>query len=147
MTRDLCQALDGLHAGYRILRQDRPILSAADAAGYYPLEKAAPAFVLQTERGLIGCIASAQNGRLDMEALKRRFGFEKLKLADRKKVARETGFEAGAIPLVGLGLPCIFDEKLLRHDLVYGGTGDALETLEIDPRDLLKANEIIGTFE
>lgn len=147
MPSDLEKTLDAVHARYRILEHDRPILSAADAAGYYPLEKAAPVFVLQTEDGLIGCIASAQNGRLNLELLKERFGFGKLKLADRKKVARQTGFEPGSIPLVGLGLPCIFDGKLLRHDLVYGRTGDARRTLEIDPRDLLKVNEIIGTFE
>lgn len=52
---------------YEIIRQDKPILSALDAEGYYPVEKSAPTFVLQTEKGLIGCITSIQNGRLDFE--------------------------------------------------------------------------------
>ena len=51
------------------------------------------------------------------------------------------------VPLVGLGLPLIFDKKLLCHDFVYGGPGDELVTLKIKPEDLMKANEITGIFE
>ena len=36
---------------YEIIRQDKPILSALDAEGYYPVEKSAPTFVLQTRYG------------------------------------------------------------------------------------------------
>ena len=53
----------------------------------------------------------------------------------------------GSIPLVGLGLPCLFDRKLLRHDYVYGGTGDELKTLKIAPEALLKVDEIIGMLD
>ena len=132
---------------YEIIRQDKPILSALDAEGYYPVEKSAPTFVLQTENGLIGCITSIQNGRLDFEKMKLQFGYSKLKMADRKKIQSQTGCSVGSIPLVGLGLPCLFDKKLLEHDFVYGGTGDELLTLKIAPTALLKANEIIGMFE
>lgn len=132
---------------YEIIRQDKPILSALDAEGYYPVEKSAPTFVLQTENGLIGCITSIQNGRLDFEKMKLQFGYNKLKMADRKKIQSQTGYSVGSIPLVGLGLPCLFDKKLLEHDFVYGGTGNELLTLKIAPTELLKANEIIGMFE
>lgn len=132
---------------YEIIRQDKPILSALDAEGYYPVEKSAPTFVLQTENGLIGCITSIQNGRLDFEKMKLQFGYSKLKMADRKKIQSQTGCSVGSIPLVGLGLPCLFDKKLLEHDFVYGGTGNELLTLKIAPTELLKANEIIGMFE
>ena len=141
---------------YEIIRQDKPMLSALDAEGYYPVEKSAPTFVLQTENGLIGCITSIQNGRLDFEKmklwydgyrLKLQFGYSKLKMADRKKIQSQTGYSVGSIPLVGLGLPCLFDKKLLEHDFVYGGTGNELLTLKIAPTALLKANEIIGMFE
>lgn len=132
---------------YEIIEQDKPILSALDAEGYYPVEKSAPTFVLQTENGLIGCIVSFQNGRLDFDKLKQLFGFDKLKMADRKKIKAQTGYEVGSIPLVGLNLPCIFDKKLLKHDFVYGGTGNELLTLKIAPAELLKANEIMGMFD
>lgn len=107
----------------------------------------APVFVLQTEKGLIGCMASFQNGRLNFDKLKKVFGFRKLKQADKKKIKNQTGYDVGAIPLVGLPLPCLFDRKLLKHDFVYGGTGDALFTLKIVPSELLKVNEIIGMFD
>lgn len=90
-------------ADFELLKQDKPILSAADAEGYYPAEKAAPTFVLQTENGLIGCIASVNSGRLDLAALKQKFGYGKLKMADKKKINSQTGYEVGAIPLIGLG--------------------------------------------
>ena len=60
---------------YEIIRQDKPILSALDAEGYYPVEKSAPTFVLQTENGLIGCITSIQNGRLDFAKTKQQYGY------------------------------------------------------------------------
>lgn len=132
---------------YEVIQQDKPILSVLDAEGYYPVEKSVPTFVLQTENGLIGCMVSFQNGRLDFDKLKQVFGFSKLKMADRKKIKSQTGYDVGAIPLVGLHLPCIFDRKLLQHDFVYGGTGNELFTLKIDPSELLKANEIIGMFD
>lgn len=88
-----------------------------------------------------------QNGRLDFEKLKIQLGFKKLKMADRKKVEKQTGYLIGCIPLVGLGISYIFDKKLLCHDFVYGGTGDELLTLKINPNDLIKVNEIKGMFE
>ncbi len=132
---------------YEIIQQDKPILAVLDAEGYYPVEKSAPVFILQTENGLIGCIVSFQNGKLDFDKLKQHFGFSRLKMADRKKIKNQTGYDAGAVPLVGLGLPCIFDKKLLEHDFVYGGTGNELLTLKIAPADLLKVNEIMGMFD
>ena len=81
-----------------------------------------------------------------LKKLKKQLGFEKLKIADRKKVEKQTGYPVGCIPLVGFGIPCVFDKKLLCHDFVYGGTGNELLTLKINPKDLLKVNEIKGMF-
>ena len=144
---ELKAVLDAAECRYEVIQQDKPILSATDAEGIYPVEKSAPTFVLQSEQGLIGCIVSMQNGRLDFERLKAQFGFEKLKMADRKKIEKETGYSVGSVPLVALGLPIIFDKKLLYHDFVYGGTGNELLTLKIKPEDLIRVNEIIGAFE
>lgn len=132
---------------YEIISQERPILSVSNAEGYYPIEKSAPTFILQTENGFVGCFTAFQNGRLDLVKLKKLFGFQKLKLADREKIKSITGYDVGTIPLVGLELPCLFDKKLLRHDFIFGGAGDELLTLKISPEDLLEVNEIIGMFE
>ena len=144
---DLKAVLDAAECRYEIIQQDKSILSATDAEGIYPTEKAAPTFVLQTEYGLIGCIVSMQNSRLDFEKLKAQFGFKKMKMADKKKIEKETGYSVGAVPLVGLGLPLILDKKLLCHDFVYGGTGNEFLTLKVKPDDLAKVNEIKGVFE
>ena len=144
---ELKAVLDAAECRYEIIQQDRSILSATDAEGIYPTEKAAPTFVLQTEYGLIGCIVSMQNGRLDFEKLKAQFGFKKMKMADKKKIEKEIGYSVGAVPLVGLGLPLILDKKLLCHDFVYGGTGNEFLTLKVKPDDLAKVNEIKGVFE
>ena len=144
---EIKKVLDESSCCYEIIEQDKPILSVLDAERFYPVEKSAPTFVLQTENGLIGCITSIQNGRLDFEKLKTQLGFEKLKMADRKKVEKQTGYLIGCIPLVGLGIPYVFDKKLLCHDFVYGGTGDELSTLKIKPEDLIKVNQIQGMFE
>lgn len=145
--REMKEILDKANCCYEIIEQDKPVWSALDAEGFYPVEKAAPTYVLQTENGLIGCITSMQNGRLDFEKLRTELGFEKLKMADRKKIEKETGYLIGCIPLVGLGIPCVFDKKLLCHDFVYGGTGNELLTLKINPNDLTKVNEIIEMFD
>ena len=144
---DIAPNLTERHIQYEISRMVKPIISALAEEGYYTVEKSAPTFVLQTENGITGCITSIQNGRLDFEKMKLQFGYSKLKMADRKKIQSQTGYSVGSIPLVGLGLPCLFDKKLLEHDFVYGGTGNELLTLKIAPTELLKANEIIGMFE
>ena len=38
---------------YEIISQERPILSVSNAEGYYPIEKSAPTFILQTENGFV----------------------------------------------------------------------------------------------
>ncbi len=103
---------------------------------------------MQTENGLIGCITSIQNGRLDFEKMKLQFGYSKLKMADRKKKFKsQTGYSVGSIPLSGWDFPVYLIKNMLEHDFVYGGTGNELLTLKIAPTELLKANEIIGMFE
>lgn len=131
-------------ADFELIRQGVPILSARDAEPYYDIAKAAPTLVLRSDRGLVACVVSANRGRLDLEALKSAFGFRKLKMADRKEVLKQTGYEVGTIPLVGLELDCVFDNALLAYDYVYGGTGDALVTLKIAPRDVKRLNRILG---
>lgn len=143
-VQELENLLNAAGADFQLIRQEVPILSAADAGPYYDVQKAAPTFILQSDRGLIACILSAGRGRMDFAAMRQRFGFSGLKMADRKKALRETGYQVGAIPLIGHGLDCIFDNMLLQYDYIYGGTGDPLVTLKIRPRDVKALNRVIG---
>lgn len=128
-------------AEYELIRQGEPILTMEDAKRYFDPEHAAPVLVVQTEQGLMEVIASASRGRLDWNELKGQLGFSKLKLADGRRLEEKTGYRAGAMPLVGLDLPCIFDRRLLELDYVYGGSGDEMVTLKIAPEDVRRLNQ------
>lgn len=133
-------------AEFALLPQDAPIRTREDAARYFPAEQAAAALVVQTDRGLAVFCVGPSRGRLNFAALKQQLGFRKLRLADRKAVAAQTGYEPGEVPLAGLGLPCFLDRELLGYDYVYGGTGHPLYTLKIAPRDLARVNRAEGYF-
>ena len=142
-VKDLARYLSETQADFQLIEQDQPIRTVQDAGGYYGVEKAAPTLILQTENGLLACIVSINRGRLDFEAMKKRFGYSKLKMADRRKVEKQTGYQVGAIPLIGHHLPCIFDDCLLEYDYIYGGTGDECVTLKICPKDVKRLNNVI----
>ena len=144
--KELQELLNEKNADYQLLEQNIPILSTIDAERFYDVKKAAPTFILQNEAGLLAFIVSANRGRLDFEQLKQQLGYSKLNMADRKSVAQQTGMKFGTIPLVGHGMPCMFDDSLLGYDYIYGGTGDELVTLKISPADVKRLNNIIATI-
>lgn len=131
------------NSNFEILKHDNPIVSKQDAAAYFDIEKAAPTFIMDTEQGLVAFIISSKRGKLDLKAIKQDLGFSKLKMADKEKVQKTTGYEIGAIPLVGHNLPCVFDNYLLENDYIYGGSGDTFHTLKIAPHDVCNLNNVI----
>lgn len=133
-------------AEFELIKQDKAILTTKDAEQYYDITKAAPVFILDSDKGLLACIMSANRGRMDFDFMKTKFGFSKLKMADRKKTKKATGYEPGTIPLIGHDLDCILDETLLSYDVIYGGTGNELVTLKISPIDVKRLNKIIGVL-
>jgi prolyl-tRNA editing enzyme YbaK/EbsC (Cys-tRNA(Pro) deacylase) len=145
-VKDLEKYLSEAQANFQLIKQDKPIHAAQDAKGYYDIEKSAPTFILQSDNGLLACIISINRGRLDFEAMKRQFGYSKLKMADRRKIEQQIGYGVGVIPLIGHDLPCIFDDSLLNYDYIYGGTGDELVTLKIKPQDVKRLNDVIHCF-
>lgn len=136
MLKDSC-------TDFEIIRHEKPILTVKDAEMYFDTTKAAPVFIVNTEKGLHNLILSATNGKIDFKTLGTKLGFSKFKLADRKEIFDTTGYEIGEIPLIGLTLPCIFDRKLLNFDYIYGGSGDKYYTLKIKPEDLIKLHSNI----
>lgn len=133
-------------AEFELIKQDKAILTTKDAEQYYDITKEAPVFILDSDKGLLACIMSANRGRMDFDFMKTKFGFSKLKMADRKKIKKATGYEPGTIPLIGHDLDCILDETLLSYDVIYGGTGNELVTLKISPIDVKRLNKIIGVL-
>jgi len=135
--------LERNNCDFELLAHEKPIVSTLDAAQYFDIEKAAPTFIMETEQGLTALIVSSKRGRMDFKAMKRELGFSKLKMADSGKVLEMTGYETGAIPLIGHRLPCVFDDWLLVFDYIYGGTGDSLHTLKINPADVIRLNNVV----
>ncbi len=133
-------------ADFELIKQDAPIYTVADGEKYYDINKVAPSLILQSEKGLILCIVSENHGRLDFEKTKEKLGFTKLKMADSNKIEAQTGFKVGTIPLIGLKIPCILDDKLLKFDYIYGGSGDELTTLKINPNDVKRLNNVIASL-
>ena len=140
--RELDDYLKSSGADYEILKHDKPILTTQDANQYFDTDRAAPVLVVQTERGLMILIVSARRGRLDFKELAAKLGFAKMKLADGKKAEKAAGYPAGAMPLIGISLPCIFDTGLLELNYIYGGSGDELHTLKIAPEDVERLNQV-----
>jgi Cys-tRNA(Pro)/Cys-tRNA(Cys) deacylase len=139
---ELSSYLTSRQADFELIRQDKEILSAEDAAGYYALNKSAPTLVLETEDGFWAYIKSVTSGRIPFKALRQMLSCKKVGMADPQKVREKTGAAVGSVPLVGHGLPVIFDAALLQFDYVYGGTGDPFVTLKIRPADLKRVSEV-----
>lgn len=144
---ELSDYLKNEGADFELTKQDAPIFSLKDAEKYFDIDSAATALIVQTEKGLMLLIASGMRGRLDFKRLGADLGLSGLKLADKKKIEKSTGYKVGAIPLIGAALPCIFDECLLKHDFIYGGSGSEMFTLKIAPEDVKRLNDVIYFFK
>lgn len=146
LLETLRSMLDQQKVDYEILSHNRPLLSRGDAARVFDLIKAAPVFILEADGELMAFLASAARGRIDLKALRRDVGYADLRPADESELLVRTGCAPGRVPLVGHGLPVIFDEVLLRHDYVYGKTGDVLHTLKIRPLDLMRVCNVVKVW-
>lgn len=147
MLTELKDYLTKNSCDFEIIRHDRPMLTVDEGSKYFDIEAIAPTLIVQTEQGMMAAIVSAKRGRVDFDAVKRSLGFEKMKMADRERVRKTTGYNAGSIPFIGHGLPCIFDRQLLKLPYIFGGTGDELSTLKIAPKDVVRLNNIVGYIE
>jgi prolyl-tRNA editing enzyme YbaK/EbsC (Cys-tRNA(Pro) deacylase) len=143
VLQELRNFLENNNSNFEILAHNTPIISTQDAAKYFDIDKAAPTFIMDTEQGLVAFIISSKRGKVDFKAMKQSLGFSKLKMADRRKVQKMTGYATGTIPLIGHNLPCVFDDCLLDFDYIYGGSGNELHTLKIVPNDVIRLNNII----
>ena len=142
-TEKLADFLEKNKADYEILHHATPIRSTKDAAVYFDTLKAAPAFVLNSNIGLLVYIKSASRGKIDFNNIKALLQITDITMADPNIVRLHTKFKTGAVPLIGLCLPTIFDSTLLNFDYIYGGTGDLYSTLKISPHDAKRLNNII----
>lgn len=131
---------------YEIIKHERKIYSAQDGAEYFGIEigQTAPTLILSTDNGLMALIISGSKEKTDFDKLEDELGFIINGLASKKSIEKSLGVSAGAIPLVGHGLPTIIDSKLYKYDFVYGGTGNEDYTLKISPEALVQLNDVVA---
>ncbi|KPV56605.1 prolyl-tRNA synthetase [Paenibacillus sp. A3] len=141
--------LEERQARFELLTHERPIRSAEEGAEYFGIEpgQTAPALVLRSGEQYWLMIVSGERRRVDLEDLSKRLGRPGLKMAKPQEVETITGFLVGAIPLVGIPLPCIMDRRLYRYPYIYGGTGVPTLTLKISPAEVEKLNQVVAWIE
>ncbi|PXV59369.1 prolyl-tRNA editing enzyme YbaK/EbsC (Cys-tRNA(Pro) deacylase) [Dysgonomonas alginatilytica] len=144
---ELSELLTKSECDYEIIQHDKPILKTEDADEYFDSSKAAPVFIVKTEKGFYAMILSNQYNRIDFKKLALDLGFSKIKLAEKSDVLKVTGYEVGSIPLIGHDLPCLFDKVLLAFDYIYGGTGNKFHTLKIKPQEIIKLSSDVVEIE
>lgn len=147
MVEELRRFLEKEECDFQLIWHEKPVLSLQDAAVYFDVSKAAPVSIVETEAGMMALIVSATRGRIDLKALKRETGYVRLKMAERERVEEATGYEAGRLPLIGHNLPCIFDNRLLQNDYIYGGSGDECCTLQIAPGDVKRLSKVVRAID
>nr|WP_320147040.1 YbaK/EbsC family protein [uncultured Anaeromusa sp.] len=135
---------------YQLLPQTRPLRSAEDGAAYFDISvgQTAPVLLVEaTQEHRFLCLLAGDHGRLDLVKAAALLKIPKLTPVKYKKVYDITGFEPGNMPLLGINLPCLFDDSLLRYPLVYGGSGQENLTLSIDPQALLALHQVVARLK
>jgi len=133
---------------FEIIHNDKHIYTAKEGAEYFNVHIAqiAPTLILYTAVGFYVLVISGERGHVNFKELKQLLNCKNVRLANKDEVKSITGFSVGNVPMLGIELPYIVDEKLLEFPFVYGGLGEENTTLKIDPNALLKLNNVIGTL-
>lgn len=134
---------------YELIHDSKPILTAKDGADHYKIGigQMAPALVLYTPAGFYVLVISGDRERVDFKEIKLLLNCKNVRLATREEITLSTGFTVGSVPMFGIKLPYIVDNRLLKYPFVYGGSGIENITLKIDPHALFGLNTVIATLE
>ncbi len=104
-----------------------------------------PNIVLKTEKGLV-VVQKRGDLQIDNKKLKKALGVQRLSLANKEELEKH-GLEPGIVPPLGYDIPVYMDEKVLKNNEVYTGTGDRLFAIKLNPNDLIKVNKAtVGDF-
>ncbi|MDL2237676.1 hypothetical protein LJC56_07610 [Christensenellaceae bacterium OttesenSCG-928-K19] len=141
---ELYKLLGKNNCAFELIHHETELLSTQTDVRYLDIRKAALVFILESRHGYAALIVSAGNAQKGFAYLKETIP----QLADycltaKRNVSLITDYAAGAVPLIGHGLPCLFDSSLLEFDYIYGGSGDIRATLKIAPGDVKRMNNIL----
>ena len=134
---------------YELIHDGKPIRTAKEGAEHYKIDigQMAPALILYTPAGFYVLVISGERDRVDFKEIKQLLNCKNLRLATKEEVTLVTGFTVGSIPMFGIKLPHIIDNRLLKYPFVYGGSGIQDTTLKIDPHALFELNDVIATID
>lgn len=145
---NLTMILQEKEVQYEIIHHEKQIRTAQEGAEYFGIEigQTAPTLVMKSEKGYIAMIVSGSRGRMNLEEAAGMIGCNQLKMATPKEVEQITGYTVGSVSLV-LSLPCIVDRGLFRYPFIYGGTGEPLSTLKLDPNAIEMLNRVVAFLD
>ncbi|MCH9275216.1 YbaK/EbsC family protein [Bifidobacterium amazonense] len=130
-----------------IIEHETAIVDLQSGATVFDLDKAAATYIVEAKEGVFAVVASATS-HLKWRQLGRALELRQLHLASPELVRERTGYDVGEVgPLFLGGIRMFLDRRLLDHDRVYCGTGDAHHTLSIAPRLIVDSNDIAGMFD
>jgi Ala-tRNA(Pro) deacylase len=104
-----------------------------------PLHNGIKSMVLETERGVIIALISADL-KLDLKKLKKKFNFKKLQMAPPELVKEKTSCEPGSVPPFGYiqPLPTYIDKSVFDHEQADFNVGLTTESIQIQTSELRK---------
>ena len=117
----------------------RTVEDAARAVGCGP-GQIAKSIVFVADGEPVVCVASGA-GRVDARRVCEALDCAEARPATPEEVRAATGFGVGGVPPVAHGLPVIFDEALLEHDLVYAAGGDGNTLFAVAPARLVECTQ------
>ena len=132
---------------FELQEHEEPLTRAKDAAKYFDAELVAAVYVINTERGLAAMVVNAGRDSMDTESINYVLGYKVKGMANPKIVKQATGYEARFLPLIGHGLPILFDKGMTIHDYIYGSTGDPRYTIKLRPEDVIRLNNMLAFVE
>ncbi|HEX8064896.1 MAG TPA: YbaK/EbsC family protein [Thermoleophilaceae bacterium] len=115
----------------------RTVAEAAEAVGADPAQ-IAKSLVFVSDGDPVVCVTSGAH-RVDEDKLALAFDCAEVRQASPDEVRAATGFPVGGVPPFGHGLPIVFDDALLAHELVYAAGGDGNTLFAVEPRALQEA--------
>src|SRR5919197_3087553 len=118
----------------RLEDSTRTVGDAARAVGCSEAE-VAKSIVFVCDGEPVVCVASGEH-RIDLDKLAEALDCAEVRQAGADEVRASTGFPIGGVPPVGHSLPVVFDEALLRHQLIWAAAGDPHSLFCVDPRRL-----------
>ena len=119
-----------------------PTVETAATALGVPVDRILKTLVFIGPSNELVIVIACGTGRVDRRKLATAAGLPKVSIASPDLVLISTGYPAGGVAPVDLPSDAIvvMDEQVVRHDVLYGGSGTDLHMLRIRSADIIRLN-------